>query len=206
MSASNSASPQRMTSLFTVCQSHPNSSATADTLRHRPPTCQVAHRPARDVNEARCGATERSCSTKDPTPQDGSAHIQRCFRHHSRTGRPNTEKIHQPHRPVTLRPHPPPTYITDRSFRPGPHRNPQRPVAPFLDTYHINNAQAHQQLAHQRRINNHRGPPLIRMSFNTRLWRTPHSHRRNHHSPLISEDPRNLDTETPPVCDRGGKR
>ena len=92
VSASNSASPHRVTSLFTVCQSHPNSSATSETVRPRRPTWSVAHRPARDVNKPRSGATPASCSANDPTPHTGSGHIQRRFRHRSRTGRPNAGK------------------------------------------------------------------------------------------------------------------
>ena len=64
VSASNRASPQRPTSLFTVCQSQPNSAATW-IVRPRPPTWMVTHRAARDVNNARWGPIVGSCSMND---------------------------------------------------------------------------------------------------------------------------------------------
>ena len=86
-SASSRASPHRFTSLDTVCQSQPSSSATPDTVRPRP-TCHVAHLAAREVNRARTGATRESCSANDPTPHTASGHSHRRFHHTRSTDRP----------------------------------------------------------------------------------------------------------------------
>ena len=55
VSAPRRASPQRTTSLFTVCHPQPSSAATSSTERPRPPTWTVTHLAARDVNNARWG-------------------------------------------------------------------------------------------------------------------------------------------------------
>ena len=89
VSAPRRASPQRTTSLFTVCQSQPSSAATSSTERPRPPTWMVTHRAALDVNNARWGPIVGSCSMNDLISQSGFGHVQRRFRHRSRTGRPN---------------------------------------------------------------------------------------------------------------------
>ena len=89
VSAPRSASPQRTTSLFTVCQSQPSSAATSSTGRPRPPTWTVTHLAARDVNNARWGPIVGSCSMNDLIAQSGFGHVHRRFRHRSRTGRPN---------------------------------------------------------------------------------------------------------------------
>ena len=92
VSASNRASPQRPTSLFTVCHPQPDSAATSSTGRPSRPTCTVAHRAALDVNNARSGPIPGSCSTNDPSEHSEFGHVQRRFRHRSRTGRPNVGK------------------------------------------------------------------------------------------------------------------
>ena len=92
VSASRSASPQRVISLLTVCQSQPSYLATSRTGRPRRPTCVVAHRAAREVNSPRSGAIAGSCSMNDLTPHTGSGHAQRRFRQCRRTGRPNAGK------------------------------------------------------------------------------------------------------------------
>ena len=89
VSASNSASPQRPTSLFTVCQSQPNSAATSSTERPSFPTWTVTHRAALDVNNPRTGPITGPCSTNDPIAHPGFGHVHRRFRHRSRTGQPN---------------------------------------------------------------------------------------------------------------------
>ena len=92
VSAPRRASPQRPTSLFTVCHPQPSSAATSSTERPRPPTPMVTHRAARDVNNARWGPIVGSCSMNDLSAQSGFGHVQRRFRHRSRTGRPNAGK------------------------------------------------------------------------------------------------------------------
>ena len=92
VSAPSSASPQRTTSLFTVCQSQPNSEATSSTERPRPPTWTVTHRAALDVNNARSGPILGSCSMNDLISHPEFGHVQRRFLHRSRTGRPNAGK------------------------------------------------------------------------------------------------------------------
>ena len=92
VSAPSSASPQRPTSLFTVCQSQPSSAATSWIGRPRPPTWMVTHRAAREVNNARWGPILGSCSMNDLISQSVFGHVQRRFRHRSRTGRPNAGK------------------------------------------------------------------------------------------------------------------
>ncbi len=79
LSASRSASPQRRTSSFTVCQSQPSSVATSSTDRPIRPTCVVTHLAARDVNNARVGAIIGSCSTNERTAQSEFGHVQRLF-------------------------------------------------------------------------------------------------------------------------------
>ena len=69
-------------------------------------------------------------------------------------------KVHQPDRPVTLGPHRPGTALTHRPRRPAAYRHPKRPPPIIVYPYHINLAQTHQQLAHERRIRFHRGPPF----------------------------------------------
>ena len=86
-SASSRASPHRFTSLDTVCQSQPSSSATPATVRPWP-TCCVAHLAAREVNSARTGAIRGSCSVNDPTPHPASGHRHRRFHHTRSTARP----------------------------------------------------------------------------------------------------------------------
>ena len=71
VSAPRRASPQRTTSLFTVCQSQPSSAATSSTEWPRPPTWMVTHRAALDVNNARWGPIVGSCSMNDLISQSG---------------------------------------------------------------------------------------------------------------------------------------
>ncbi len=56
------------------------------------PTPMVTHRAARDVNNARWGPIVGPCSMNDLSAQSGFGHVQRRFRHRSRTGRPNAGK------------------------------------------------------------------------------------------------------------------
>ena len=91
VSAPNRASPQRTTSLFTVCQSQPSSAATSSTERPRPPTWTVTHLAARDVNNARWGPIVGSCSMNDLSAQSGVR------------ARPPTFPPPQPHRPTERR-------------------------------------------------------------------------------------------------------
>ena len=91
LSASSSASPQRLTDRFTVCQLHPSSSAMS--LMGRPlPIWRVAQRPARVVSRSLGGAIRASCSTT--VPAGHSPFLQRRLRlcHTSRTDRPDEGK------------------------------------------------------------------------------------------------------------------
>ena len=151
-SASNSASPQRPTSLFTVCHPQPSSVATSSTERPRRPTWTVTHRAAPDVNNARSGPIVGSCSTNDLSAHPGFGHVQRRFRHPN-THRPTERRqIHQHRCPKALRPHRPATALTHRTGLAGPDHHPKRcPLTPLVDPHQINLAQAYQQLAHARR-------------------------------------------------------
>ena len=172
VSAPRRASPQRTTSLFTVCQSQPSSAATSSTERPRPPTPTVTHLAARDVNNARWGPIVGSCSMNDLISHPGFGHVQRRFRHRSRTGRPNagkstnttgnhTDPPHATHNGRALR-----DPITTPSGAPSPGSLiPTRPTSPRP----TNNS-------HMRAgISFHRGPPASDVITNTRLWRTPHT-------------------------------
>ena len=139
VSAPSSASPQRTTSLFTVCQSQPNSEATSSTERPRPPTWMVTHRAALDVNNARWGPIVGSCSMNDLSAQSVFGHVHRRFRHRSRTGRPNAGKSTNTTRPIALRPHRPATCHTQRAGLAGPDHHLQRCIlARVVDPHQIN--------------------------------------------------------------------
>ena len=139
VSAPRSASPQRTTSLFTVCQSQPSSAATSSTERPRPPTWTVTHLAARDVNNARWGPIVGSCSMNDLIAQSGFGHVHRRFRHRSRTGRPNAGKSTNTTRPIALRPHRPATCHTHRPGLAGPDHHPKRcTLTRVVDPYQIN--------------------------------------------------------------------
>ena len=152
VSASSSASPQRPTSLFTVCHPQPSSAATSSTERPRRPTPTVTHLAARDLNNARSGPIVGSCSINDLTPHSGFGHVQRRFRHPN-TNRPTERRqIHQHHTPITLRPHQPATGPTHRPGLTGTDHQLQRcPLTRVVDPDQINVAQTYQQLTHTRR-------------------------------------------------------
>ena len=61
-------------------------------MRPCSPTWRVTHRPARSVIAARGGAIRASSPVHEPTGHDALTHSQRCFRHTSRTGRPNAAR------------------------------------------------------------------------------------------------------------------
>ena len=197
VSASNRASPQRTTSLFTVCQSQPSSAATSSTERPRRPTWTVTHLAARDVNNARWGPIVGSCSTNDLIAHSGFGHVQRRFRHRSRTGRPNAGKSTNTTAPIALRPHRPATCDTQRAGLAGTEHHLQRcTAAAVVDPDQINIAQTYQQFAHARRINFHRGPPASDVAYQHPIMEDPPSLLVDYHSPwqipsspLISEEP-----------------
>ncbi len=129
-----------------------------------------------------------SCSTKDPTPHALSGHNQGVP---ATTTAPASQTPEGPPAPPIGYPWTtpsPPTVLTHRSLRHGTHRDPRQPVTPFLNTHHINIAQTHQQLAHEPRINNHRGPLLGCRSTPDYGGSSLHS-RRFPNSPLIFEAP-----------------
>ena len=74
-----SASPQRLTAVFTVCHTQPSSPATSLSGRPRP-AWRVAHRAARDVRSARGGAISAACSVTEPAsqPSRGQHHRRLC--------------------------------------------------------------------------------------------------------------------------------
>ena len=113
-----------------------------------------------------------SCSTNDPSAHSGFGHVQRRFRHRRRTGRPNAGKSTNT---TALWPldHTEPPHTTRRPGLAGPDHHLQRPVPDVVDPHQINLAQAHQLLAHARRISFHRGPPASDVIAELRLWRTP---------------------------------
>ena len=110
---------------------------------------------------------------------------------------PERRQIHQPHRPLTLRPHPTATVPTDRTRPTGPDHHLQRcPHPQVVDADQINLAQAHQQLAHTRRISLHRGPPASDVVVQHPIMEDPCPHLADYrptpshpNSPLISEEP-----------------
>lgn len=79
------------------------------------------------------------------------------FRHHSRTDQPNTGRSTNPVGSLALRPHHPTTDPTRRPDRAAGHHHPQRPTRNVFDPHQFYLAQAHQQLAHARRIQSPQG-------------------------------------------------
>ena len=174
-----------MTSLLTVCQSHPNSSAASDTARPFRPTTSAAHRAARQVNNPRSGAIRASCSVNEPAPQATSRCDIRggcpclgeelvCFRQPSRTGRPNTGRStsstslspldhtrppqpgHNGREPPTVR-----NSTTSAPSRGSPTSSNSTPPNP-ANTLHM-----------RLYLHSTRGPPSLGDVFSVRLWRTP---------------------------------
>ena len=86
---STSCSPITTTASITVCQPQPSSRATSDTARPLRPTCNVDQRAARVVSAQRAVAISGS-SSHQQRPQ--AVQRQRCLRHTSRVGLPNTGK------------------------------------------------------------------------------------------------------------------
>ena len=125
-SVSNSASPQRMTSLFTRASHTPTLRPPPTPSTHEDPPARGDPPPARDVNKARSGAISPSICANDPTSHTSSGHIQRCLRHHSRTGRPNTGRTHQPNQPIAFGP--PPSHHTPRAPA-GVHKTGSSPLS-----------------------------------------------------------------------------
>ena len=143
--------------------------------RTAPPTHPDGHPPRRsDVNNARWGPIVGSCSMNDLISQSVFGHVQRRFRHRSRTGRPNAGKStnttvrspldhtgppHATHNGRALR-----DPITTPSGAPSPESLiPTRSTSPRPTNF-----------SHMRAGSASTGVLLPRMSFSsTRLWRTP---------------------------------
>ena len=200
VSASRSASPQRTTSLFTVCHPQPSSAATSSTGRPRRPTPMVTHLAARDVNNARWEPILGSCSMNDLSAQSGFGHVQRRFRHRSRTGRPNAGKSTN----TTVRSPldhtgPPQASQDDRGLRerittskgaPSPHS-----LTPTKSTSPRPTNSSHMRAG----ISFHRGPPASDVAYQQPIMEDPSSF-------LVDSDPPWQIPYSPPIREEPVKR
>ena len=144
---------------FTVCQSHPSSTATSLTVRPQRPTCSVTHRPARSVIATRAAAIRASCAVHDPTGHDPAEQAQRCLRHTSRAGRPKHGRSTSRTRRTILHDDPAAAARTRRPIATGLDVDLDRPARDVDDAQHVHVGQADEQLAGTRRVGLHRGSP-----------------------------------------------
>ena len=174
-SASKSASPQRRTSSLTVCQSQPSSSATSWTGRPDRPTWTVTHRAARDVSNARWGPIVGSCSMNDLIAHSGFGHVQRRFRHRSRTGvKAERRQIHQQGGAIPLGPHRSATCLTGGAGHAGTDHHHQGFPSPRSSIPTNSTSPRPTNFSLMRVGSVSTGVLLPRMSFsNSRLWRAP---------------------------------
>ena len=147
--------------------------AALDTARPSRPAISAAHRPARQVNNPRSGATRGSCSVNKPAPQALPGHSRRCFRHPNRTRRPNTGR---PAGSTSLSPfgsHPPPQ--PGHNGDTGGGRTPGRGAAggPHRDgLVHI--PQSGHHLTHALMLTLHPGSSFTREAFTAPDYGRPH--------------------------------